>query len=206
MTENREPSGESDREGAKQPERFNPAKAASLDDRGRFSYLPPNDVLALLDAPKDVIVVDFGTGTGAYAFEMAWARPDLIVYALDEQDRMIDLLRDKLAQRPTPNLKPLRTREAHALNLRGRVDRILAINVLHELGDAALKDLALLPAPSGRALFIDWNADVDRPVGPPQEHVYGPKEAKSRVERFGFTVASRRLFQYHYALICDLDI
>ena len=59
------------RHGAKQPERFDPAKAAKLDDPARFEYLPPAYITEALAAPQGACVIDFGTGTGTYAIELA---------------------------------------------------------------------------------------------------------------------------------------
>ena len=39
------------RHGAKQPEVFNPARAALLDSPDRFDYLPPDRIFAHLEAP-----------------------------------------------------------------------------------------------------------------------------------------------------------
>ncbi|MDD5302800.1 MAG: class I SAM-dependent methyltransferase [Elusimicrobia bacterium] len=189
-----------DRSGAKQPHRFDPKKAALLDDPARLEYLPPAEVAALLDAPRGGLVADFGTGTGLYALELARLRPDLSFAAIDEQDRMLALLRDKLAARPAPNVRPVLSGTPEAAALAGRVDRALALNVLHELGDSALAELAGLLAPGGRALFVDWNAAVERPFGPPRDHVLSPAEARARLERLGWRVAHERLFRFHYAL------
>ena len=68
--------GHDDRHGARQPERFDPARAALLDNPARFEHLPPDEVFAMLAAPAKSRVVDFGTGTGMYAIELAlhdWA-------------------------------------------------------------------------------------------------------------------------------------
>ena len=81
--------GDDDRHGARQPERFNPARAALLDDRSRFEYLPPDEIFNMLTAPAGGRVVDFGAGTGTYAVELARSRPDLEVIALDEQQEML---------------------------------------------------------------------------------------------------------------------
>jgi ubiquinone/menaquinone biosynthesis C-methylase UbiE len=191
-----------DRAGARQPERFDPAKAIRLDDPARLEYLPPAMVFELLDAPHGGTVVDFGTGTGTYAILLAKARPDLTVIGLDEQPQMLELLRKKLSADPAPNIKPSLADAKGLAALRGRADRILALNVLHELGDAALGQLAGLLAPAGQALFIDWNADVERPVGPPRDHVFAPEAARKRVEASGLAVRDIRLLRYHYALVC----
>src|SRR5689334_245531 len=116
------------RHGAKQPHRFDPARAGVLDDRSRFEYLPPAEVFALLDAPSGGTVVDFGTGTGTYALELARARPDLRVVALDEQEAMLDKLRAKLTSSPVPNIELVLARTAAARALVHAVDRVLGLN------------------------------------------------------------------------------
>jgi 2-polyprenyl-3-methyl-5-hydroxy-6-metoxy-1,4-benzoquinol methylase len=185
------------RHGAKQPRRFDPARAAVLDDPSRFSYLPPSDIVTLLDAPLRSLVVDFGAGTGTYAIAIARLRPDLRVVAVDEQVEMLALMRSKLESQPLSNVEPMGAEALEAL--RGRADRVMAINVLHEVGDAALDRLIALLSRSGMVLFVDWNGDVERPVGPPRDHVYGVEEARARLERCGLAVTLDRIFTYHYA-------
>ena len=194
---------ERDRHGAKQPHRFDPRKAPLLDDRARFEWVPPAEVLGMLDVPDGGLIVDFGTGTGTYALELAAARRDVRVIALDEQEPMLERVRAKLAERPLANVEPVMARSARARELESRADRVLALNVLHEVGDQALEELRALLKPDGRAVFVDWNAEVERDVGPPRDHVYSPAEAAARVERFGFAVDRRRDFPYHYALVCS---
>ena len=190
-----------DRHGAKQPERFDPARAARLDDPARFEYLAPAALLGLLDLEEAATVVDFGAGTGTYAIEIARARPAALVYALDENATMLAHLRQKLATSDVSNVTPIEPAELGPL--KGRVDRVLAINVLHELGDASLAELRGLLAREGKALFVDWNADVERPHGPPRDHVYGIEEARRRLRDSGFTEIAASTFPYHYALVAS---
>ncbi len=189
-----------DRRGAKQPHRFDPKKAGQLDDPARLDYLPPAEVSALLDAPRGALVADFGTGTGLYALEISKLRPDLVVAAIDEQEPMLAFLRAKLSASPAPGVRAILSGTPEAAALAGRVDRVFALNVLHELGDDALAELAALLGPGGRALFIDWNAAVERPFGPPRGHVLSPAEARARLERLGWRIGAEKLFRYHYAL------
>jgi len=143
-------------------------------------------------------VIDFGTGTGTYAFALAKARPDLHVVALDEQPEMLRLLRAKPELAATPNVEPAGSDMVPAFF--GRADRVLAINVLHELGDAALFELRRLLKRDGVVAFIDWNAEADRPVGPPRDHTYSAAEARARLAVAGLRATRERLFPYHYAL------
>lgn len=188
-----------ERYGAKQPERFDPARAARLDDPERLVYLAVGDVLSLLDAPRGTRLLDFGTGTGTYALEIARLRPDLHVIAFDEQPEMLDMLQAKLRAEPQHNVTVMPA-GSHDIPV---VERVLALNVLHELGDSALRELAKAVAVRGRALFIDWNGDVERPVGPPKDHVYGVEDARARLRSNGFTILQERLFPYHYALLTE---
>jgi len=193
-----------ERHGAKQPERFDPARAAILDDPARFAYVPTETLLEMLAIPPNGTVVDFGTGTGLYAIELARRRPDVHVLALDEQAPMLAHVRAAVARSGLSNVEPV---SSDALTpLFGSADRILALNVLHELGDRALDEVRSLLAAGGTVLFVDWNAGVERPVGPPRDHVYGADDAAQRLAAAGFTVVERRMLAYHYALLADVRV
>jgi SAM-dependent methyltransferase len=187
-----------DRHGAKQPGRFDPARAAILDDTARFAYVSPDALLAELVLPPSATLVDFGAGTGLYAIALAQRRPDLRVVALDEQPEMLDHLRTAIGRTGVTNVEAV---DPSALDaLRGCAGGVLALNVLHELGDAALEELLAVLSSDATALFVDWNAAVERPVGPPRDHVYSPGDAVQRLEAAGFTVEIRAPLAYHFVL------
>jgi SAM-dependent methyltransferase len=192
--------GNSGRTGAKQPQRFDPARAAMLDDPSRFNYLPPSEVLALLDPPEHgAAVVDYGAGTGMYAIAIAQLRPDFRVIAFDEQPEMVNLLRERIDTVDVPNVFP--TGRDSFGSLHGVADRIMAVNVLHEMGDDALDEMRDLLKDDGPILFADWSGDVDRPVGPPRDHVYSLGEAKTRLEEHRYRIVREHRFPYHYAVV-----
>ncbi len=187
-----------DRSGAKQPKRFNPARAAMLDDPARFEYLPPAEIIAALDPPSCGTVLDFGAGTGAFAIELARRRPDLRVIAYDEQPGMLDLLKAKPDAARLKNLEPVLSDRAE--EMAGIADRILAINVLHEVGDDALAKMIGMLKTGGSILFIDWDAAIERQVGPPRDHTYSSSEARARLEKAGLAVKPLKHWRYHFVL------
>ena len=188
-----------DRHGARQPDRFDPARAAVLDDPARFGYVPPDALLAELAPAASATLLDFGAGTGMYAMALAQRRSDLRVLALDEQPAILEHLQAAVERAGTANVEVVEPPALEAL--RGMVNAVLALNVLHELGDAALDELRALLAPDGRALFVDWNAEAERPVGPPRDHVYTPDEAARRLEQASFSVELRPALPYHFVLL-----
>jgi SAM-dependent methyltransferase len=187
-----------DRHGAKQPSRFDPARAAILDDTARFAHVPPDTLLAALALPPSSTLVDFGAGTGLYAIALAQRRPDLRVIALDEQPPMLDHLRAAIARAGVTNVEA--ADPSVLATFRGSAGGVLALNVLHELGDAALAEVRALLSSEATALFVDWNAEVERPVGPPRDHVYAPADAVLRLESAGFSVETRTALPYHFVL------
>jgi ubiquinone/menaquinone biosynthesis C-methylase UbiE len=186
------------RHGAKQPEVFNPARAALLDSPDRFDYLLPDRIFAHLDPPQGGLVVDFGAGTGTFSIELAQRRPDLKVIALDQQPEMLELLEAKPAAQQLSNIRPMLADEIDSVE--GAADRILAMNVLHELGDAALRGMSRLLKPQGSLLIVDWNSAVDRPIGPPKDHTHTPDEALARLGKAGFEAISLEPLRYHFVL------
>jgi SAM-dependent methyltransferase len=179
--------------------KFDPARAAILDDAERLTYQDPERILALLAIPPNGIVVDFGAGTGVYAIEIAERRPDAHVIAIDEQPTMLE----RILAKPRGNRANLETRLPAVIAGRtGSVDRILALNVLHEIDDADLIAMRSMLRADGLALVIDWNPEVDRPRGPDAKHLADRAQAQARLARFGFAAHEETGFPYHLAFVC----
>ena len=163
--------------------------------------MPASDLFALLDPPERGRVVDFGAGTGYLAFKLAQARHDLRVYAMDEQAPMLDRLRERVKTERATNVEVI---DPAAFAELENVDAILAVNVLHELSHRALESIVEALDDRGTALFVDWNATIERPVGPPAAHVYTLDQAKKRLASAGFIVGLERFLPYHYIVRVSL--
>ena len=76
---------------------FSHIQAAKLDDPARLKWLPPSDVIAALDIHSGMVVVDVGAGTGYLSIPIAdWLGAPGIVYAVDLQLEMLEILKKKL--------------------------------------------------------------------------------------------------------------
>jgi SAM-dependent methyltransferase len=184
----------------RQPKPFDPRKAALLDDPARERWLPSNAVVALLRPRGGERILDYGTGTARYAIALARRHPEAEVVAYDVSEEMLALARTRVRDAGLQNVA-VAGPESGELHPRW-FDRILAMNVLHEIGMEDLRRLGTLLRIGGFALVIDWDATVARDVGPPAEHVYSPGEALERLREAGFTVetVAEPAFPYHYVV------
>jgi ubiquinone/menaquinone biosynthesis C-methylase UbiE len=155
---------------------FSHTQASKLDDPARLKWLPPSDVIAALNIHSGMAVVDVGAGTGYFSIPIAdWLGAPGIVYAVDLQLEMLEILRKKLHHGKRKNLCEIELLlgKADCVPLPDRsADLVLLANIWHELDarEAVLKETRRLLKSGGRLAILDWRADLPGPPGPPQEH------------------------------------
>lgn len=184
----------------KQPNPFDPQRSALLDDPAREAWLPTDAIVAHLDIPRDARVLDYGAGTGRYAIAIARSHPDATIVAYDVQPEMAQLARERISAANVVNATSV-SADSDVLRHKS-FERIIAVNVLHEIGGEDLARIRALVNPNGMVLVIDWDAAVKRDVGPPANHVYSASEAADRLERAGLRVEKLddSRFPHHYVL------
>lgn len=160
--------------------RFSASQAHRLDDPERRKWLPPDEVIAALDAQPGETVADVGAGTGYFALPLAQAvGPTGKIYAVDSQAAMLGRLLEKLGP-SIPAPIELVHAEADRTGLpNSSCDLWLLANIWHELDDcaAALREARRALRPGGRIAILDWHPDVERVAGPPLEHRLAPAHA-----------------------------
>ncbi len=112
--------------------------------------------------------VDMGSGTGTFALPLAaLAGAAGRVYAVDSSPEMLALLR---AKNPPPQLVPVEA-DVTRTGLDGNIaDICLLVFILHELKqpEKLAAEVARLLKPGGKAVVLDWRAELAEP-GPPQD-------------------------------------
>ena len=148
-------------------------------------------------------MVDYGAGSGVVTVVVAGRLPEGVVHAIDESPEMVEHLTERLAGTGLQNVV-VRLIKDNKVDLEGgSVDRILAVNLLHEvIGEGALSEMRRLLKPDGFLLIADWRSDVSRDTGPPAEVSLSPQEGRALLKEAGFSVAAGDAnFPYHFVFV-----
>lgn len=191
---------------ARDAKKFDPAHAHLLDAPERERYLPTAALVDLLELGGEETVVDYGAGTGRLTLPIARALGSGgRVVAVDSSGEMLDRLRERLSpdvgvelEHVADNVVPLGD---------GAVDRILAVNLLHEVrGEGALAEMRRLLAPNGFVLVVDWERGRPRDSGPPDELLYDAGEAAAALGEAGLHARPAAIeLPFHFALIATVS-
>ena len=167
------------------PKKFDPARAHVLDSPERERYLPSGRIVALLELEGGETVVDYGAGTGRLTRAIADALDDTgQVIAVDESPEMFALLTEQLAG--AARTKPLQISDNRVPLPDGSADRVLALNLLHEIrGESALAEMHRLVRPGGFVLVVDWERGRERDSGPPDKLLYTADEGAAELREAG---------------------
>jgi ubiquinone/menaquinone biosynthesis C-methylase UbiE len=190
-------------------EKFDPKHADRLENPERLVELPPSRLVELLRLTGAETVVDFGAGTGVYSLPLADALPRGRVLAVDEQPELLDRLRAKLEERtPAGSVEPVLSVDGKVPLDDGVADRMLIVNVLHHIDDdpGALTEIGRLLAPGGLLVAAEF-ARMDRPVGPPNDHVLALDDVRAALLGIGLAEldvhAPGTVGRYHNVIVAE---
>lgn len=193
-------------------EKFDPKNASRLENPDRLVEMPPARLVELLELAGAETIVDFGAGTGMYSLPIADAVPQGELIAVDEQAELLDMLAGKLSRRRSAGCIRIVLNDDGDVPLPDSVaDRLVMINVLHHIiEDRTAVDEALrLLAPGGLLLVAEF-ARMDRPVGPPNDHVLDLEELRATLTQLG--LVEREVFVpgtvalYHNVIVAEKPI
>lgn len=186
------------------PHKFDPSNAAKLDRPERQRILPNEKVISLLNLRGDETVVDYGAGSGVLTVPVAEKVPGGAVYAVEENPEMVSRLEERLSGNNPGNVHPHPIENNEVFLADRCADRVLAVNLLHEiLGENALDEMRRLLRPDGFLLALDWRPDIEREMGPPQDVAITRQQGRKMLEEAGFDVTpvEEKEFPYHFVLV-----
>ena len=148
----------------------------------RESEEKPELLLAALKLKPGDVVADIGAGTGFHSWRMAGQVGEKgLVYAVEIQQEMLDLLAGKMKQRGINNVKGVLGTITDPKLPANSVDLVLLVDVYHELDHPYEMMQAICKAlkPAGRVVFVEFRAE-DPKV--PIKEVHKMSEAQVRKE------------------------
>jgi ubiquinone/menaquinone biosynthesis C-methylase UbiE len=169
--------------------RFNASQAHRLDDPARRAWLSPAEVLAAMAFDSGLTIADVGAGTGYFSLPLAQAVGSQgKIYAVDAQDDMLSLLRQKLNEGSFSNVELIHAEADDTTLPTGSCDLFFAANVWHEFDDrgAVLRESARVLKAGGRIAILDWRTDAPPEPGPPPNHRLHSSTAVDALRSGGF--------------------
>ena len=190
-------------------EKFDPRNWDKLENPDRLVELPPANLIKLLELTGAETVVDFGAGTGMYSLPVAEALPDGVLVAIDAHDELLQRLLTKVsASPPAGRVQVVQNAGGRVALPDGEADRVFMVNVLHHIHDEpdALAEVHRLLATHGRLVSVDF-AQMDRPVGPPNDHVLALDKARDVLTGMGLRELAvyqpGEVGRYHIAIVAE---
>ncbi len=185
--------------------RFPASEAHRLDDPARKVWLPPAEVLAALSLIPGIVVADVGAGTGYFSLPLSQAiGPEGKVYAVDAQNEMLALLRQKLHDSAISNVELIHA-DAESTTLPDACCSLVFLaNVWHEFTDRSkvLEESHRILKRGGRIAILDWRPDVEREAGPPLDHRLDASNAMDLLRSIGFNpVGNENVGQYSWLVL-----
>jgi ubiquinone/menaquinone biosynthesis C-methylase UbiE len=122
----------------------------------------PDVAIQSLNLKPGDSVADIGAGSGYFTRRMArLVEPKGVVYAVDIQNEMLDLLTNKMAELSITNVKPVLGTITDPKLPTNSVDLVLMVDVYHEFSHPYEMMQAICRAlkPGGRVVFVEFRGE-----------------------------------------------
>jgi len=166
------------------------------------SFLNPREVLRELKLKEDMVVADFGSGSGGWVLPLAKKLEEGKIYAIDILEEPLSALRSKVKLEKLSNIEIVRADiEKGTPLISNSVDLVLMTDLLFECEDKKiiLEEGKRVLKPGGKILIVDWKTSA--PLGPKEGRV-SSRDIKKIAKSLGLKLEKE--FEagiYHWALI-----
>ena len=167
-------------------------KASWLEREGREGAEKPEVVLAAMELRAGMTVAEIGAGTGFFSRRLAKAvGPKGKVYAEDIQPEMLDLLKTYAAKEGIANVIPVLGTETDPKLPARRIDRILLVDVYHELQkpEPVLARIRQCLAPGGTVTLVEYRLEGETAAHINVRHRMSVEQVLAEWNAAGFELA-----------------
>jgi len=169
-------------------------------------FVNPIEVLDKLNLKDDMIVADFGCGSGGWVIPLAKKLEQGTVYAIDLQEEMLSVLESKLKVENIQNVRKILSNIEDKEDLKLpplSCDLILMTNLLFQVEDKKqiFKQADRVLKKKGKILVVEWNKDA---VLSPDQKSVSQDEVKKIASEFNLELKKEfSAGNYHYALVFE---
>lgn len=152
----------------------------------------PAALLAALPLEEGDTAADIGCGSGFYSRRLAQAvGPGGVVYGVDIQPEMLEILRRLAADEGLDNIRPVLSEAADPKLPAGEIDLILLVDVYHEFSDpeAMLKKMHEALAPDGVVALAEFRLEGESAAHIKLDHRMSVDQVKKEWLPAGFELA-----------------
>lgn len=166
-------------------------------------FLDPVKILKQLDLKENMVVADFGCGSGGWAIPLAKMLERGKVFAIDILEEPLSALRSKAKMERVFNIDALKANVEKGTTLISEsCDLVLMTNLFFQVEDikSVLKEGKRVLKRGGKILVVDWKEDVK--VGP--EKRVSPEKIKKIANEIGLKLKEEcEVGVYHWSLIFE---
>lgn len=159
--------------------------------RSSRGLLDPAKVLESLHLRIGDTFLDAGCGDGYFSLAASeFVGGEGRVYAVDNDEAAIDILRKEIAKSDIVNIEPIVADITDRIPLQNEIiDTTLMANVLHGLVangevDSTMKEIGRVMKHDGQFLVVEFKKDS--PIGPPSNVKLSPEQVQDIMARYGF--------------------
>jgi ubiquinone/menaquinone biosynthesis C-methylase UbiE len=172
-----------------------------LDSPERIKALPPKELLQMLPIKKTDNILDLGAGTGYLAITAA-QMVDGLVYALDMNPKMLDIIESKAQDENITNIQLVKGSIDDIPLSDNSIDIVLASLVLHEVNPLSktLQQIKRVLKEGGYFLCFEFEKTESAIDGPPMNMRISSSIMEQELINAGFSV-TQKLFSSDFLYI-----
>ena len=184
--------------------RIDPKHMDRLLSPERRRWQDPDLVLQTLGVTEGMTVADIGSGPGFFTLPAARrVGPSGKVYALDVEPAMLERVKERAAEEGVTNVEALLSQEDELPLPSRSIDRVMIVNVLHEVEDPTkmIGEILRVLKKLGVVGVVEWKKEAGE-WGPPLEERLAPEQVETLLREAGF--ANTELFEVgprHYGVL-----
>jgi ubiquinone/menaquinone biosynthesis C-methylase UbiE len=146
----------------------------------------------LMKFPADAAVADIGAGTGYYTFKIAEKVKQGKVFAVEIQDRFINILNERISSRAIKNVEVVKGGTQSPNIPANSLDYALMVDVYHELEypQEMLSAIRQSLKPGGKLILMEYRAE-DESIQIIPLHKTSVKQLKKELEANGFKLVGQ---------------